>query len=78
VEVDSGPDFAVRDRHALFTVPAGCSVSVVQGYYDISPDDQRFLMRRTGRATREGEQVDTRRLILVQNWFRELRERLER
>jgi len=74
--VDPGPPFAVRERRTLFTLPPGCATAVVQGFYDITPDDQRFLMRRTVRPAGGGEQVDTRRLVLVQNWFQELREKL--
>ncbi|MGD2069163.1 MAG: protein kinase [Gemmatimonadota bacterium] len=78
LRVDPGPSFAPGERRALFTLPPGCVVSVVQGYYDITPDDQRFLMRRSVEAGAEPEQVDTRQLILVQNWFEELKERVGR
>ena len=40
--------------------------------YDVASDDQRFVfMRLVG-----GEEGDPGRLILVQNWLTELRERL--
>jgi Tol biopolymer transport system component len=76
--IDPGPPFAVLERRALFTVPSGYARSVVQGYYDIGPDDRRFLMRRTVQVPEVVEAEDTRQLILVQNWFQELRERLGR
>ena len=37
--------------------------------YDIAPDDERFLMLRL-------EKVGTRELIVVLNWFEELKERI--
>jgi len=76
VGVNSGPAFDAREQPVLFTVSADCAVSVVKGFYDISPDDQRFLMRRTVEGRADRESVDTRRLILVQNWFQELKERV--
>jgi serine/threonine-protein kinase len=76
LDVDPGPDFAVDGQRVLFTVPSGCEVSMMSGEYDISPDDQRFLMRRAVQPSEEGDQAGTRRLILVQNWFQELRERV--
>ena len=36
--------------------------------YDLSPDDQRFVMLRIG-----GEGTDNTELILVENFFEELR-----
>jgi serine/threonine-protein kinase len=78
VEADPGPDFATGESRTLFRVPAGCWITETAGSYDLSPDDQRFLMRRSVEATGEAEQANARRLILVQNWFRELGERIGR
>ncbi len=39
--------------------------------YDVSPDDQRFVMLRMG-----GEGTAASELILVTNWFEELRQRM--
>jgi len=45
------------------------------GSYDITADDQHFLMRRLAIGTDE-EVGDTLRLILVQNWFEELKAKM--
>ncbi len=70
--IDPGPPFSVRERRVLFRVAPEYVWSVVQGSIDISPDDQRFLMRRNAGIEEEG---DTRQFVSVQNWFRELREK---
>ena len=38
--------------------------------YDVSPDGERFLMIREGTAT---EAFEASQIIVVQNWFEELR-----
>jgi len=42
--------------------------------FDVSPDDQRFLMVRGFEALRP----DRAQMILVQNWFEELKEAVGR
>ena len=42
-------------------------------FYDIAPDDQRFLMLRLALAPTGVDDGDTR-FILVENWFEELRD----
>ena len=59
----------------LFRVGGEYLVTVVVGGYDIAADDQRFLMRRRV-AEAENEAGEPPRLILVQNWFEELRQKL--
>ena len=39
--------------------------------YDVSPDDQRFVMLRIG----DDQNTAASELILVENWAEELRER---
>ena len=43
-------------------------------FYDVAVDDQRFLMGR--RLERDAVGADVQSLILVQNFFEELRERV--
>jgi hypothetical protein len=43
----------------------------VQVQFDVSPDDRRFLFLRN--LARESEQA---RIVLVQNWLSEVRERM--
>jgi len=64
------PNFVVVDREALFSVAADqwgwefcCHAA-----YDVHPDGERFLMIR-----REGEGGD---LMLVYNWFEDLKQRM--
>ena len=44
--------------------------STTRTYYDVSPDDQRFLMIRRGELEQEAS------VILVQNFFEELKEKV--
>lgn len=72
VRVSTGPSFTVQDRQILF--PIGPEFLISQGEfmpYDISPDDERFLMLRL-------DERETRELILVLNWLGELEERVPR
>jgi hypothetical protein len=67
-EIDArGATFTVRARRTLFTVDAGF-VFGADGF-DITPDDQRFLMAR--RTDLAGAPQAT--FVLVQNYFPELR-----
>ena len=74
-EIQTGPPFSVGQRLVLFRVDQEYPMTVVVGSFDISADDQRFLMRRRVAET-ETETGETTHLILVQNWFEELREKL--
>ncbi len=74
--IDPGPPFSITAVEPLFELPTGVSIQVVQGYFDVTRDDQRFVMRRQAQATGDDER-DTRQLVSVQNWFTELQERLE-
>ena len=72
-EVETDPRFRVVQRETLFTVGPEILLGSLSGgsdFYDISPDDQRFLMGRfAGTAALSGE---SQRFILVQNFFEEL------
>jgi len=72
VETVSG--FRVLERETLFTLGAEYFVPPGSDSYDIAPDDQRFLMIRV--AGLGGDPVADISVILVQNWFEELRQRL--
>ena len=73
VEVETASGFGVLERETLFAL--GSDYFVVDGadFYDIAPDDQRFLMARL--ASGLGGSGDDR-FILVTNWFEELLERV--
>jgi hypothetical protein len=68
VEIKPGPGFAVGEPKVLF--PAA-PFDVGGGFqlYDVTPDGKRFVMVRGTAATAETE------LVLVQNWFEELKAR---
>jgi serine/threonine-protein kinase len=70
-EIASRPAFVVGRQRALFRA-AAYSSDYSHRLYDVSPDDRRFLMMRERGG---GERAD---LILVQNWFEELRAKVGR
>ncbi len=70
-EVEADSVFRVLRSETLFNVGSGYFGSEGGSYYDIGPDDERFLMLRVSGLT-GGDS----RFILVENWFEELRERM--
>ncbi len=66
VEVLPGPTFAMGERHVLFTG----AYRIGPGSYDIASDDQRFVMMRSRGVGQASE------LIVVENFFEELKERV--
>ena len=67
-QVDTEATFSVVATEAVSTHPA---TTLMSGSYAVAPDDQRVLVMETGTG-REGE------LILVQNFFEELKARVGR
>jgi hypothetical protein len=67
VEVLPGPTFVTGERHTLFPVAPGFRTAPVHPQYDVTPDDQRFVMIRNRRVEERGE------LIVVENFFEELK-----
>lgn len=67
-EVQTEPSFSVGKPRLLFE-KRGLSHSTPIRSYDISLDDQRFLMVRG----EEGESQPVTEMILIQNWFEELK-----
>ena len=63
----------VQAQETLFTIPAGYFVDPGDNFYDITSDDQRFLMVRPYEG--EGEAAATE-VIVVENFFEELKERV--
>lgn len=66
--IRTGPPFAVGVRRALFA--GQYALLLNHANYDVHPDGQRFLMLKTGDQASE--------LVLVLNWFEELRRRTGR
>jgi dipeptidyl aminopeptidase/acylaminoacyl peptidase len=68
VEVGVEPSFAVRRQRTLFSTE-----DYLSGY-DVSPDDQRFVMVQFVMVQFVGETAETGEMIVVENFFEELRE----
>ncbi|HEX2635998.1 MAG TPA: protein kinase [Gemmatimonadales bacterium] len=64
-----GPGFAVGQPKVLFSA-SPFVIGGNAGVYDVSPDGQRFVMVRPATVAGESE------LVVVQNWFEELRARV--
>jgi Tol biopolymer transport system component len=68
VEVKTAPTFSLGRSTPLF--PAGAFTSSVRGReYDVAPDDRRFLMIRP---------LAPDNVIVVENWFEELKAKSQR
>ena len=68
-QIEATRDFRVVNQETLFTIPPEYYVSLGTDFYDVASDDQRFLMGR-GLAAR------AQNLIMVTNFFEELKERV--
>ncbi len=74
-EVEADSVFRVLRSETLFNVLGGGYIGGEgTDLYDIGPDDERFLMLRV--AGPRGGTIADSRIILVINWFEELRARL--
>ena len=71
VQVSTDPAFALSQQEVLFSAVAYMR-NLAYTLYDVTPDDQRFVMLRIG----DDENAVASELILVENWFEELRERM--
>jgi hypothetical protein len=71
--VETEPSFRVTGADELFVVDADVLIGDGTSFYDVSSDDQRFLMGREVRVSTTG---DTPEYILVQNFFEELKRRV--
>jgi serine/threonine-protein kinase len=75
--VRTSPTFEVVSRDSLFALRS-LRTSVAHRAYDVTQDGQRFLLMRSQNALiREESQDEERSLVLVENWFEELRAILE-
>jgi eukaryotic-like serine/threonine-protein kinase len=74
-QIQTSPSFRVVSTESLFRYPPGVIPSRARGWYDVSPDGQRFLMAR---PTQFGTSSEDRpvELILVENFFKELKARV--
>ena len=77
-QVETASEFRVLERQVLFTLGTdylgyGGLADGGDDFYDVEPGGQRFLM---GRAVGAVNEENRSRLILVQNFFEELRQRV--
>ena len=73
---ETDPGFRVLGQETLFTIPSGYLLDVSVNFYDVAPDDERFLMGRNFQVdgAEDGDGGPT--LVLVRNFFEELKERV--
>ena len=76
VDVDLGPPIVIGRPHVLFedVYVRDTSGALALPFYDVDTDGERFVMVLPGE--REAEEDTFNGLILVQNWFEELKERV--
>lgn len=74
VEITSDPAFATGEPETLFGLD-GYFTGDGHPMYDVTSDGQRFVMLKAA-ATSRGQTADVGSLVLVQNFFEELKERV--
>ncbi len=76
VRIESGPLFSAEAPRVLFAIPDRVRAgSLASGTFAITPDDQRFLMVQDNSWL---DMAGTPTLVVVQNFFDELRAKLKR
>jgi serine/threonine-protein kinase len=71
-QVTTEPAFNRGEQRALFSHGSEYVRGNTYSAYDVSPDDQRFVMIRNT-ISAAGQVQDSTRLMLVENWFEELK-----
>ena len=76
VRINPGAPFSAEPPRILFAIPDRVRAgSLVRGTFAITPDDQRFLMVRDNSWD---DMAGTRTLVVVENFFEELRAKLKK
>ncbi len=76
VRIDPGPPFSAEPPRVLFAIPDRVRTgSLVRGTFAITPDDRRFLMVRDNSWE---DMAGTGTLVVVENFFEELRAKLKK
>jgi hypothetical protein len=76
VAIHPGPPFSAEAPRVLFSIPAGVRAGALQrGTFAIAPDDQRFLMVRDASWK---AMAGTPTVVVVENFFEELRAKLKK
>ena len=71
--VTPGPMFSPGTPRRLFALGSGLIGSNAVPLYDLTPDDQRFVMTRLAAAN---QAPGAGQLVVVDNWFTELRSKM--
>ena len=74
--IETDPGFRVLGQETLFTIPSGYLLGPGLNFYDVAPDDERFLMGRNYQRDGAEDGGGGPTLILVRNFFEELKERV--
>ena len=74
VAVTPGPTFVYAEPRRLFSLGTGLIPSVIVPYYDLTPDDQRFVMVRLASIN---QAPGAGQMVVVDNWFEELRAKMK-
>jgi serine/threonine-protein kinase len=72
--VTTRPTFTAREPQRLFALGTGVWPSTIVPYFDLSPDDRRFMMTRIGGVA---QAPGGGQLVVVEHWFQELRARVD-
>jgi Tol biopolymer transport system component len=72
VDINSQPSYSVGRPKMLFQGPY-VPTPITFPFYDVSPDGQRFLMFRPSEQTSSSSLTQ---IVVVQNWFEELKRRV--
>lgn len=77
--IPTPPTFAALTQRVLFALPADIRNIPSRPLYDVSPDDRRFIMTRSvvGDGSRPLGQAPRQHLIVVSNFFEELRTKVK-
>jgi serine/threonine-protein kinase len=73
--IEAGSSIRVLGHEPLFNIPPGVTAQNARGWYDVSNDGERFLMARPRQFGSDGSE-DPIQLVLVQNFFEELKARV--
>jgi Tol biopolymer transport system component len=73
VAVTPGATFVPGEPRRLLALGGGLFASTIVPYYDITPDDKRFLMVRLAAVN---QAPGAGQLVVVDNWFTELRAKM--
>ena len=68
-QVTTSPAFTLGRTSVLFSAADFVIAGISRRNYDVSPDDQRFLMIRRARGSASAQ------VVVVENWFEEMKAR---